>query len=112
MQNMALPRDHAPSQTTISYAIYTIERLPKGSKRTPKWDLHSTANDRATAENHARTLAAQPYFDYIEVQEFKIDPQTQERRVSKIKSYSRKSLSRYVYTGLAFIVLVTIALII
>ncbi len=96
MLQMALPQDKVTSQ--ISYAIYTIERLPKGSKRTPKWDLHSTANDRLTAENHAKTLAAQPYFDHIEVQEFKIDPETNERRVSKIKSYSRKSLSGYIYT--------------
>jgi poly-beta-hydroxyalkanoate depolymerase len=55
----------------ISYGIYTIERLPKKTRRTPKWDLHSTAKDRTTAEIHAKTLAAQPYFDCIEIQESK-----------------------------------------
>jgi recombinational DNA repair protein RecR len=75
----------------ISYAIYTIERLPKGSRRTPKWDLHSTANDRETAMTHAKILSAQTYFDHVEVQEFRVCPDTQERKVAKICSYSRKS---------------------
>jgi hypothetical protein len=78
-------------QYDISYGIYTIERLPKGARRTPKWDLHSTAKDRDTAERHAKTLAAQPYFDHIEVQEFRVCPQTKDRIVKKVKSYSRKS---------------------
>ncbi len=89
MSIMALPQDHA--NLDISYGIYTIERLPKGSKRTPKWDLHSIAKDRATAESHAKTLSAQPYFNHIEVQEFRVCPETKERTVQKIKSYSRKS---------------------
>ena len=75
----------------ISYGIYTIERLPKGSRRTPKWDLHSVAQDKSTAETHAKTLAAQPYFDHIEIQEFRVCPQTAERTVQKIRSYSRHS---------------------
>lgn len=79
------------SDIDISYGIYTIERLPKGSHRTPKWDLHSTARDRSTAETHAKTLAAQPYFDHIEVQEFRTCPKTKHRSVQKIRSYSRKS---------------------
>lgn len=79
------------AQPDISYGIYTIERLPKGSRRTPKWDLHSIAQDRKTAEAHAKTLFAQPYFDHIEVQEFRICPETKKREVHKIKSYSRTS---------------------
>jgi hypothetical protein len=75
----------------ISYGIYTIERLPKGSRRTPKWDLHSVAQDKSTAETHAKTLAAQPYFDHIEIQEFRVCPKTAERTVQKIRSYSRHS---------------------
>ena len=75
----------------ISYGIYTIERLPKGSRRTAKWDLHSITPDRSTAEDHAKTLAAQPYFDHIEVQEFRICPETKNRDAHKIKSYSRHS---------------------
>lgn len=83
--------DNMVMEHDISYGIYTIERLPKGSRRTPKWDLHSTAKDRQTAENHAKILAAQPYFDHIEVQEFRVCPQTKDRIVKKVKSYSRKS---------------------
>lgn len=79
----------------ISYGIYTIERLPKGTRRTPKWDLHSIAQDRNTAENHAKTLAAQPYFDHIEVQEFRTCPETKKRNVHKIKSYSRNSAQQW-----------------
>lgn len=75
----------------ISYGIYTIERLPKGSRKTPRWDLHSVAQDRATAESHAKTLFAQPYYDHIEVQEFRVCPETKKRTVSKIRSYYRKS---------------------
>lgn len=75
----------------VSYGIYTIERLPKGSRRQPKWDLHSMAKDRITAENHAKILAAQPYFDHIEVQEFRVCPKTKDRSALKIKSYSRQS---------------------
>lgn len=78
----------------ISYGIYTIERLPKGSRRTPRWDLHSIAKDRSTAENHAKTLAAQPYFDHIEIQEFRVCHDTHRRTVNKIKSYSRQSSFR------------------
>ena len=88
MLNMAL--SHGQTEE-ISYGIYTVERLPKGSKRTARWGLHSTAKDRMTAESHAKTLAAQPYFDYIEVQEFRTCPETKERKVHKIKSYSRTS---------------------
>jgi len=91
----------------ISYGIYTIERLPKGSKRTPKWDLHSTAKDRLTAEDHAKTLAAQPYFDHIEIQEFKVCPDTKQRSVHKIKSYSRKTPTTKVIVGLCVAVAVT-----
>jgi len=98
MLNMAaLPRDSA--DLDISYGIYTIERLPKGSKRTPKWDLHSTAKDRETAETHAKILAAQPYFDQIEVQEFRICPETKDRTVQKIRSYSRQS-PRWIFSTL------------
>jgi len=75
----------------ISYGIYTIERLPKGSRRTPKWDLHSIAQDKSTAETHAKTLAAQPYFDHIEIQEFRVCPNTDERTVQKIRTYSRRT---------------------
>lgn len=89
----------------ISYGIYTVERLPKGSRRTPKWDLHSIAQDRSTAENHARILAAQPYFDHIEVQEFRVCPETKKRDVHKIKSYSRTSDIRniVIFGGVAVI---------
>ena len=82
-----------PSQANIdiSYGIYTIERLPKGSRRTAKWDLHSIAKDRIAAEMQAKTLSAQPYFDHIEVQEFRSDQDTKKRVVSKIRSYSRHS---------------------
>lgn len=89
----------------ISYGIYTIERLPKGSKRTPKWDLHSTAKDKAKAEEYAKTLAAQPYFDHIEIQEFKICPETKQRSVNKIKSYSRKSSVMKFVAGVSVLVL-------
>ncbi len=89
MPQMALSNQSANCE--ISYGIYTIERLPKGSKRTPKWDLHSTTSDRKTAENHAKTLAAQPYFDQVQLQLFKTCLETQERQVQKIKSYSRQS---------------------
>lgn len=75
----------------ISYGIYTVERLPKGSRRTAKWDLHSVAKDRVTAEMQAKTLSAQPYFDHIEVQEFRVDTETKKRIVNKIRSYSRHS---------------------
>ena len=82
----------------ISYGIYTVERLPKGSKRTPKWDLHSMAQDRETAEIHAKTLSAQPYFDHVEVKEFRTDPATRERMVRQIRSYSRVNPARWIYT--------------
>ena len=91
----------------ISYGIYTIERLPKGSRRTPKWDLHSIAQDRATAETHAKTLSAQPYYDHIEVQEFRVCPDTKKRTVAKIRSYSRKSSK--IWMGVTLVVIVTIA---
>jgi hypothetical protein len=94
MATMAMTHENHKS-FDISYGIYTIERLPKGSKRSPRWDLHSTAKDRNTAENHAKTLSAQPYFDRIEVQEFRICAQTKERSVQKIKSYSRKSQATF-----------------
>ncbi len=94
-------------QNEVSYGIYTIERLPSGSKRTPKWDLHSIAKDRQTAETHAKTLSAQPYYDHIEVQEFKICPDTKERKVQKIKSYSRKS-SRTILLGSLAIIAIAI----
>lgn len=103
MTAMAITQDH--DKMDISYGIYTIERLPKGSKRSPKWDLHSTAKDRATAESHAKTLSAQPYFDHIEVQEFRVCAQTKERTVHKIKSYTRKSPTGF------FIVLAIFALV-
>ena len=99
----ALPMSHT-IKPEISYGIYTIERLPKGSKRTPKWDLHSTAADRETAETHAKILASQPYFDHIEVQEFRIHPETHERTVSKIRSYSRKSSRILTWAAILFIV--------
>jgi len=89
MPQMALSNNH--DNFEISYGIYTVERLPKGSKRTPKWDLHSTTQDRKTAESHAKTLAAQPYFDQVQVQLFKTCLATQERDVQKIRSYSRQS---------------------
>ena len=95
MLNMALSQEKIKSASAtasdISYGIYTVERLPKGSRRTPKWDLHSTAKDRKTAEDHAKILSAQPYFDYIEVKEFRVCPKTNDRIVQKIKSYSRKT---------------------
>ena len=90
------------STLDISYGIYTIERLPKGSRRTPKWDLHSIAQDRETAEIQAKTLSAQPYFDHIEIQEFRIDRETKKRIVNKIKSYSRHS-SLYFMMKAAFV---------
>jgi hypothetical protein len=82
----------AAKSREISYGIYTIERLPKGSRRTPKWDLHSITPDKATAETHAKLLSEQPYFDHIEVQEFQICPETKERVVHKIRSYSKNSI--------------------
>lgn len=93
----------------ISYGIYTIERLPKKTRRTPKWDLHSMAKDRATAEIHAKTLAAQPYFDCIEIQEFCICPKTKERIVNRIRTYSRKTsiLRVAAYALLAGVVILT-----
>ena len=97
MSIMALVDGEKPE---VTYGIYTIERLPKGAKRTPKWDLHSTAQDRMTAEVHAKTLAAQPYFDYIEVQEFKTCPETKTRTVNKIRSYSRKSSKVWMISAL------------
>lgn len=109
MLRMALTNNE--SDMEISYGIYTIERLPKGSRRTPKWDLHSTAKDKDTAEVHAKTLAAQPYFDHIEVQEFRICPTTKERTVHKIKSYSRKTSHLWSIIGaVALISLVILAL--
>ncbi len=75
----------------ITYGIYTVERLPRGVKRSPKWDLHSIAKTKKMAEDHAKILSAQPYFDVIEVQEFHTCPQTQKRTAFKIKRYSRKS---------------------
>lgn len=95
----------------ISYGIYTIERLPKGSRKTPRWDLHSVAQDRATAESHAKTLFAQPYYDHIEVQEFRVCPETNKRSVSKIRSYSRKSSKWWVGVTIAAL-LVILALIV
>ena len=83
----------------ISYGIYTIERLPKGSKRTPKWDLHSIAQDRSMAESHAKTLAAQPYFDHIEIQEFRVCSETRSRSANKIRTYSRHSSLNFVTIG-------------
>lgn len=106
MATMAMTHENHKS-FDISYGIYTIERLPKGSKRSPRWDLHSTAKDRNTAENHAKTLSAQPYFDHIEVQEFRVCPETKERTVQKIKSYSRKT-SKGFFIAVAFIVAITI----
>ena len=87
---MTVSNPHHP-QYDISYGIYTVERLPKGSRRTAKWDLHSIAKDRTTAEMQAKNLSAQPYFDHIEVQEFRVDPTTKKRIVNKIRSYSRHS---------------------
>jgi len=101
MTTMAMPQNQ--NNLDISYGIYTIERLPKGSKRSPKWDLHSTAKDKTTAESHAKTLSAQPYFDHIEVQEFRVCPDTKERTVQKIKSYSRKS-SWNLFIAVSFII--------
>lgn len=93
------------SEADISYGIYTIERLPKGSRRTPKWDLHSVAKDRSTAENHAKTLSAQPYYDHIEVQEFRVCPETKKRTVSKVRTYSRKSSSWWAIALMAALVI-------
>lgn len=92
----------------ISYGIYTIERLPKGSRRTPKWDLHSMAKTRDIAETHAKTLSAQPYFDHIEIQEFKTCLDTHERTVSKIRSYSRKSSKIWMFGALVCVSLFTV----
>lgn len=97
------------AETDISYGIYTIERLPKGSRKSPRWDLHSVAQDRSTAENHAKTLFAQPYYDHIEVQEFRVCPETKKRSVSKIKSYSRKSSK--IWMGVVSVIVVGAALI-
>ena len=94
----------------ITYGIYTIERLPKGSRRTPKWDLHSTAKDKATAETHAKTLSIQPYYDHIEVQEFRTCPDTKKRTAAKIRSYSRKSSKLWLGIGIAIAVIITILL--
>lgn len=95
--DMALPKN--AENFELSYGIYTIERLPKGSRRTPKWDLHSIAKTRDIAETHAKTLSAQPYFDHIEIQEFKTCPKTHERKVKKIRSYSRKSSKIWFVVG-------------
>lgn len=102
MPQMALSKHDRTYE--ISYGIYTVERLPKGSKRMPKWDLHSTTHDRDIAENHAKTLAAQPYFDKVQLQQFKTCLETQERHVQKLRSYSRKS------PFLAIILGITVAL--
>ena len=96
----------------ISYGIYTIERLPKGSRRTPKWDLHSVAQDRATAENHAKTLSAQPYYDHIEVQEFRTCPTTKKRSVSKVRTYSRKPSGIWIGAIIAVGLLVAVLMVI
>ena len=109
MLNQALAGHMKPE---ISYGIYTIERLPKGSRRTPKWDLHSVAQDKATAETHAKTLSNQPYYDHIEVQEFVTCPETKKRTVSKIRSYSRKSSKIWVAIVLAIAVAMITGLII
>jgi hypothetical protein len=93
----------------ISYGIYTVERLPKGLKRSPKWDLHSTAKDKKTAEDHAKILAAQPYFDIVEVQEFRTCPNTQKRTAHKIKRYKRQSKKCISFTAVA-LAMATIAL--
>lgn len=109
MISMALRNDE--KSVEITYGIYTIERLPKGSRRTPKWDLHSTAQDRATAENHAKILAAQPYFDHIEVQEFRVCPETKDRTVSKIRSYSRQSSRLWLIGTIVFIMAIVAILV-
>lgn len=94
MSQTALPMT---SDFKISYGIYTVERTPRGAKRRAKWDLHSMAEDRKTAEDHAKSLAAQPYFDHIEVQEFRICARTRQRSVRMVKTYSRKtSLMTYI----------------
>ena len=88
MSHTALPMT---SDFKISYGIYTA-----------KWDLHSMAEDRKTAEDHAKSLAAQPYFDHIEVQEFRTCAQTKKRSVRMVKYYSRKSsLTIYMLIGAA-----------
>ena len=89
----------ASNNLDISYGIYTIERLPKGSKRAPKWDLHSIAKDKETAESHARTLSVQPYYNYIEVQEFRTCPHTKSRSVHKIKHFSRSYAQKWIAIG-------------
>lgn len=90
---------HDISGFKISYGIYTVERTPRGAKRRAKWDLHSVAEDRKTAESHARSLAAQPYFNHIEVQEFRVCPVTKKRSVRMIGSYSRRPSLTSVMTG-------------
>ena len=82
----------------ISYGIYTVERLPRGLKRSPKWDLHSTAKDKKTAEDYAKILSAQPYFDIIEVQEFRTCPQSHKRTAHRVKRYKRQS-NRLIWVG-------------
>lgn len=101
------------SNLDISYGIYTIERLPKGSKRAPKWDLHSIAKDKETAESHAKTLSAQPYYTYIEVQEFRTCPSTKNRSVQKIKHFSRLPSQKWIAFGcgiLSILILVMLIL--
>ena len=105
MLSMALQNDK--DQIEVTYGIYTIERLPKGSRRTPKWDSHSTAIDKATAEIHAKTLAAQPYFNHVEVQEFRICPITHDRSVTKIRSYSRTSSKLWGFLIIASVAILT-----
>jgi len=97
------------SDFKISYGIYTVERMPRGAKRRARWDLHSIAEDRKTAEDHARSLAAQPCFDHIEVQEFMTCQRTQKRSARMIKSYSRQS-SRVGYRSVAFVGMLAIGL--
>ena len=102
MATMSMPKNE---NFEISYGIYTIERLPKGSNRKPKWDLHSSAPDQNTAKDHAKILAEQPYYDHVEVQEFKICKETNQRTVQKVKTYSRKGS----YTTVIAITAITIA---
>lgn len=109
MSAAALAHD---SHFKISYGIYTVERVPHGSKRRAKWDLHSIAEDRDTAENHAKSLAAQPYFSHVEVQEFRTCSETKKRTVKMVKTYSRHpSLVTMMSAGvLAFVTASFIAL--
>lgn len=111
MVSVAMASSHQDDRAVeISYGIYTVERLPRGVKRSPKWDLHSTAKDKKTAEDHAKILSAQPYFDIIEVQEFRTCPTTQKRMAYKIKRYSRKSTQWMGYALIAIALAITLFL--